>query len=147
MAKTMLKYSKLSNIFWVQAVHIAVHILNIGMLKSNSDKTPYELWNGRLENVKQFKVFGSKSYIKREDGRLGKFESRIDKGLLVGYSRKRKVYKCFSPRLNRNMETINVRIDETGVRKRKRSKDSEEQDNKEDLKEEVEEEEQSEAEQ
>jgi transposase InsO family protein len=29
MAKTMLKYSKLSDIFWAQAVHIVVHILNI----------------------------------------------------------------------------------------------------------------------
>jgi hypothetical protein len=137
MARTMLKDSKLSDIFWAQAVHTIVHILNRGMLRSNSDKTPYELWKGRLENVNHFRVFGSKCYIKREDGRLGKFDSRVDKGILVGYSRKIKAYKCFSPRLNRIVESINVTIDETDVWKGKEgSKDSEEKDDEEDLKEE-----------
>jgi hypothetical protein len=67
----------------------------------------------KTENVKHFRVFGRKCYIKREDGRIGKFDSRVDKGILVGYSRKRKAYKCFSPRLNRIVESINVTIDET----------------------------------
>jgi hypothetical protein len=84
MARTMLKDSKLSNIFWVQAVHTVIHILNRGMLISNNDKTPYELWKGRPTNVKHFRVFGSKCYIKREDDRVGKFDSRVDKGILVG---------------------------------------------------------------
>jgi hypothetical protein len=55
------------------------------MLRNITDKTPYELWKGRLENVKHFRVFGSKCYIKREDGRMGEFDSRMDKGLLVSY--------------------------------------------------------------
>jgi transposase InsO family protein len=42
MARIMLKDSKLSNIFWEKVVHIVVHILNRGMLKSNNEKTPYE---------------------------------------------------------------------------------------------------------
>jgi hypothetical protein len=60
MAITMLKASKLGDIFWAQEVHTAVHILNKGMLKSDSDKTPYELWKGRQENVNHFRVFGRK---------------------------------------------------------------------------------------
>jgi hypothetical protein len=55
------------------------------MLKNNTDKTPYDLWKGRPTNVKYFRVFGSKSYIKREDGRMGGFDSCADKGILVGY--------------------------------------------------------------
>jgi hypothetical protein len=90
MARTILKYFKLSDIFWAQVVHTTIHILNRGILRSNSDNTLYELWKGRLENVKHFRIFGSKCYIKREDGRLGKFGSQVDKGILVGYSRKRK---------------------------------------------------------
>jgi hypothetical protein len=113
MARTMLMDSKLTNVFWVQAVHTTVHIQNRGMLRNNSDKTPYELWKGRPTNVKHFRVFRSKCYIKREDGRIGKFDSRVDKGILVGYSRKRKAYKCFNLRLNRIVESINVTIDET----------------------------------
>jgi hypothetical protein len=139
MARTMLKDSKLGDIFWAQEVHTTVHILNRGMLRSNSDKTPYELWKGRPTNVKHFRVFGSKCYIKREDGRIGKFDSRVDKGIFVGYSRKIKAYKCFNMRLNRIVESINVQIDETSVRNLKEErKDSTEQEGEEDLKEEVE---------
>jgi hypothetical protein len=115
MSITMLKYSKLSEIFWAQVVHTIVHIQNKGMLKSNNDKTPYELWKGRPKNVKHFRVFGRKCYIKREDGRIGKFDSRVDKGILVGYSRKNKAYKFFSARLSRIMEINNVTIDDTNV--------------------------------
>jgi hypothetical protein len=85
MTRTMLKYSKLSGIFWEQVVHITIHILNKGILRSNIDKTPYDLWKGRLKNVKHFRVFGNKCYIKREDGNIGKFDSRVDNGILVGY--------------------------------------------------------------
>jgi hypothetical protein len=101
MARTMLKDSKLGDIFWVQEVHTTVHILNRGMLRSNNDKTPYELWKGRPMNVKHFRVFGRKCYIKREDNKIGKFDSRVDEGILVGYSRKIKAYKCYNLRLKK----------------------------------------------
>jgi hypothetical protein len=79
MAQTMLMDYKLTDIFWAQVVYTTVHIQNRVMLRKNTDKTPYELWKGRPTNVKHFKVFGSKCYIKREDGRMGKFDSRVDK--------------------------------------------------------------------
>jgi hypothetical protein len=114
MARTMLMDSKLTDIFWTQEVHTIVHIQNRVMLRNNTDKTPYELWKGRPTNVKHFRFFGSKCYIKREDGRMGKFDSRVDKGVLVGYSSTRKAYKCYNLRLNKVVERINVTIDETG---------------------------------
>jgi hypothetical protein len=64
--------------------------------------------------VKHFRVFGSKCYIKKEDGKMGKFDSHVDKGVLVGYSSTRKAYKCYNMRLNKVVESINVTIDETG---------------------------------
>jgi hypothetical protein len=81
------------------------------MLINNTDKTPYELWKGRPTNVKHFRVFGSKCYIKREYGRMGNFDSRVDKGILFGYSSTRKAYKCYNLRLNKVAESINVTID------------------------------------
>jgi hypothetical protein len=45
---------------------------------------------------------------------MGKFDSRVDKGILVGYSSTRKAYKCYNLRLNKVVESINVTIDETG---------------------------------
>jgi hypothetical protein len=114
MAQTILMDYKLTDIFWTKAVHTTVHIQNRVMLRNNTDKIPYELWKGRPTNVKHFRVFGSKCYIKREYGGMGKFDSRVDKGILVGYSSTRKEYKCYNLRLNKVVESINVTIDETG---------------------------------
>jgi hypothetical protein len=113
MAQTMLMDSKLTDIFWTQTVHTAVHIQNRVMFRNNIDKTPYKLWKGRPANVKHFRVFGSKCYIKREDGIMGKFDSCVDKRILVGYSTIRKAYKCYNLRLNKVVESINITIDET----------------------------------
>jgi hypothetical protein len=137
MARTMLMDSKLIDIFWTQAVHTVFHIQNRVMRRKNTDKTPYELWKGRPTNVKHFRVFGSKCYIKREDDRMGKFESRMEKGLLVGYSSTRKSYKCYNLRLNKVVESINVTIDETG---RPESKEEENELMKQPLEEEAEDE-------
>ena len=75
MARTMLNDSQLNEKFWGQAVHTSVHILNIGLLRNDSDKTPYELWMGRSTNVKHFRIFGRRCYIKRDDGHFGKLDS------------------------------------------------------------------------
>jgi hypothetical protein len=85
--------------FWVEVVHTKINILNREIPINNNDKTPYELWKGRLKNVEHFRVFGRKYYIKREDIWIGKFYSRVDKGILVRYSRKRKAYKCYNLRI------------------------------------------------
>ena len=119
MAQTMLMDSKLTDIFWTQEVHTIVRIQNRVILRNNIDKTPYELWKGIPTNVKHLKVFGRKCYIKREDGRMRKFESCVDKGVLVGYSSTRKEYKCYNMRLNKVVERINVTIDEIGGRELK----------------------------
>jgi transposase InsO family protein len=114
MARTMIMDSKLTDIFWTQVVHTTVHIQNKVMLRNNTDKTPYELWKERPSNVKHFKVFGSKCCIKREDGKMGKFDSHVDKGIIVDYSSTKRAYKCYNLRLNKVLESINVTIDETG---------------------------------
>jgi hypothetical protein len=38
----------------------------------------------------------------------------VDKGVLVGYSSIRKSHKCYNLTLNKVVEGINVKIDETG---------------------------------
>jgi hypothetical protein len=95
-------------------VHTTLHIQNRVILRKNIEKNSYELWKGRPTNVKHFRVFGSKCYIKREDSIMGKFDSCVDKGVLVGYSSTRKTYKCYNLRMKKVVESINVTIDETG---------------------------------
>ena len=45
--------------------------------------------------------------------RMRKFDSRVDKWVLVGYSSTRKAYKCYNIRLKKIVESINVAVDET----------------------------------
>ena len=122
MPRTMLNESKLSNVLWPQVVHTVVHILNRSLLRNNSNKTPYRLWKGRPAIVKNFRIFGSKSYIKRVDKNLGKLDSRTDESILVGYSCSRRAYKCYKLRLKKIVEAIDVKFDESSFFKSKTKK-------------------------
>jgi transposase InsO family protein len=46
MERDMMSERDISQTIWVEAVHMAIHILNKAHLRLNSDKTPYELWFG-----------------------------------------------------------------------------------------------------
>lgn len=93
MARTMLKGAKLSDIFSREVVHTTIHILNKELLRTNNNKTPYEIWRGMPPSEKYFKILGSKCYIKRNEDNLGKFDSRINEGSFLGYSLDSKSYK------------------------------------------------------
>ena len=96
-----------------------MHILNRSLLRINSNKTPYQLWKGRPTSVKQFRIFGSKCYIKRVDKNMGKLDSRTNEGILVGYSCSRKSYKCYNFKLKKVVEAIDVKFDEYSFLKSK----------------------------
>ena len=96
--------------------------LNRGLLRTKSDQTSYGLWKGRPTNVKQFRVFGSKCYIKREDNKSGNFDTRVDEGIIVGYSWNSKAYRCYNLILKRIVESINVKIDESSFLKTKKER-------------------------
>ena len=112
MVSAMMNERDISQTFWVEAVHMTVHILNKAHLRPNSDKTPYELQFGRPASIKHFKVFGSKCYIKNNDDHLAKFDSRADEGIFLGYATNNKGYRCFNKRMHKLVDYIDVRIDE-----------------------------------
>ena len=74
----------------------------------------------RLEDQLQlniFIVFGSKWYIKRDDDNLGKFDSRTDEGIFLGYSSTRKAYICYNLKSHKIIESENVTADDTKPRR------------------------------
>ena len=89
-----------------------MHILNKAHLRPSSDKTPYELWQGKPASIKHFQIFGSKCYIKNNDENLGKFDARADEGIFLGYASKSKGYRCYNKTLRKILEIIDVRFDE-----------------------------------
>ena len=96
-----------------ESFYTMVYILNKGNLRVNCDKAPYELWYGRPTSINHFKVFVSKFYIKRGDDELEKFDSRTDEAIFLGYSPTKKVYKCYNLKLNKIVESGNVKMDDT----------------------------------
>jgi len=112
MARAMLDDSGTLDTFWGEATYTTVNILNKAYVHVNSDKTPYELWYGNLPIVKNFRVFGSKCFIKNNDEKLGKFEPIADEGIYLGYSYRSKAYKCYNKRIQKIVECIDVVIDE-----------------------------------
>ena len=115
MAQIMLTKSNIANKFWKEVVHTTVYIKNRCMLRSHENKTPYELWFDKKASTRYFKVFGSKSYIRRMEENLGKFNYRADEGIFLGYSIKSKAYKCYNKRLRKIVESADVKIDELRV--------------------------------
>nr|AAK50132.1 putative gag-pol polyprotein [Oryza sativa Japonica Group] len=96
MARTMLDEYGVSDSFWAEAINTACHAINRLYLHRLLKKTSYELIVGRKPNVAYFRVFGCKCYIYHKGVRLTKFESRCDKGFLLGYASNSKAYRVYN---------------------------------------------------
>jgi transposase InsO family protein len=112
MARSMMNEKNIGQTYWVEAIHIAFHVLNKSHLKPQSNKTPYELWFGRPASIKHFRVFGSKCYIKNNGENLDKYDNRSDEGIFLGYATNSKGYRCYNKRLLKMVDCIDVKIDE-----------------------------------
>ena len=103
--------------FWREATGAEVYIINRAQFQVNNDKNPYELWKGRSASVKDFRIFGSKFCMKINYDSLGKIDSRVDKGIFLGYSLRSNAYKCYDIRLWKIVKRIDVNIDEAPLKK------------------------------
>lgn len=63
--------------------------------------------------MRHLRIFGSECYIKVDEEIFGKFDSRLDEGIFLGYYLRSKAYRCYNKRLKRIVESENVRVDET----------------------------------
>ena len=98
---------------WGEAVNIACHTVNRVYFRLGTKKTPYELWKRRKPNVKYFRIFGSTCFILKNRENVGKFDSRSDEGIFLGYSSIGKAYRVYNKRTMKVMGTVNVVIDES----------------------------------
>lgn len=112
MARVMLHSHKIAIRFWAEAVNTACYIINRVYLRPGTKNTPYELWKGKKPSVKYFRTFGSKCYKMKDRHKLGKFDSRSDEGIFLGYSPNSRVFLVFNLRTSSVMESINVVIDD-----------------------------------
>ncbi|RVX07779.1 Retrovirus-related Pol polyprotein from transposon RE1 [Vitis vinifera] len=64
------------------------------------------------------RVFGSRCYVLKDHENLGKFESKSEEGIFLGYSSKSRAYRVYILSSKCMVESINVIVDDLGSRSR-----------------------------
>jgi len=96
------------------AVSTACYVLNRVLIRPILKKTPYELFKGRKLNISHLRVFGYKCFILNNDkDNLGKFNSKVDEGIFLGYSLHGHAYRVYNRRTVLVEESIHIAFDET----------------------------------
>ena len=113
MARAILHNKEVARNLWGEAVNTACHMVNMVYFRLGTKKTSYELWRGRKPNVKYFRIFESTCFILKDRENVGKFDSRSDEGIFLGYSSTSKAYRVYNKRIMKVIETVNVVTDES----------------------------------
>nr|GFA17791.1 ribonuclease H-like domain-containing protein [Tanacetum cinerariifolium] len=107
-ARTLLADSLLPIRFWAEAVNTACYVQNRVLVTKPHNKTPYELLHDRLPRIDFMRPFGCLVTILNTLVPLGKFQGKVDEGLLVGYSVCSKAFRVFNSRTRIIQETLHV---------------------------------------
>ncbi|GJU30578.1 putative reverse transcriptase domain-containing protein [Tanacetum coccineum] len=109
-ARTMLADSKLTTIFWAEAVNTACYVQNRVFVVKPHNKTPYELFRGRTPALSFMTPFGCHVTILNTLDYLGKFDGKSDEGFFVGYSLNSKDFRVYNIRTRKVKENLHIRF-------------------------------------
>ena len=113
MARIILHEYNLPLYFWAKVVNTSCYILNRVFKRPILNKTSYELWNNRKYKISYLRVFRCKCFILNTNDNLGKFDSKAEKGIFLGYSISSKAYRVFNKRTLVVEESMYVVFDES----------------------------------
>ncbi|GJR16231.1 retrotransposon protein, putative, ty1-copia subclass [Tanacetum coccineum] len=94
----MMNLTTLSLSFWDYALETATRILNMVPTKK-VDKTPYELWYGKVPNLSYLKIWGCEALVKRDTP--DKLQQRSVKCIFIGYPKETMGYYFYFPPENK----------------------------------------------
>ncbi|KAJ9547698.1 hypothetical protein OSB04_020241 [Centaurea solstitialis] len=92
-ARSMLSEANLATQFWAEAVNTACYTQNRSLIVKRFRRTPYELFHNRKPSIEHLHIFGCVCYILNNKDNLGKFDSKSDDGIFLGYSSVSKTYR------------------------------------------------------
>ncbi|KAJ9536753.1 hypothetical protein OSB04_un000057 [Centaurea solstitialis] len=113
-ARSMLSEANLATQFWAEAVNTACYTQNRSLIVKRFRRTAYELFRNRKPSIEHLHIFGCVCYILNNKDSLGKFDSKSDDGIFLGYSSISKTFRVFNKRRQAIEETIHVKFDESG---------------------------------
>nr|GEX12283.1 hypothetical protein [Tanacetum cinerariifolium] len=108
----MLIFSRAPLFLWAEAIATACFTQNRSIIHRRFNKTPYELINGRKQDISFLHVFGALCYPKNDREDIGKLGEKGDIGFFIGYSADSCAYRVYNRRTKKIMESINVSFDE-----------------------------------
>ena len=100
-ARTMLCAKGLPKKLWAEAVQTAVYVLNRTGKSNESGKTPFVTWTGKEFNINELRTFGTPVYVHIPKEKRKKWDSKGEKGIMVGYGENVKGYRIFFQDKNR----------------------------------------------
>lgn len=112
MVRTLLTQSNLSLQFWVEAVHMAVHLHNILPSETLQFKSPYEQLLGKPPSYTHLRVFGCSCFPNITATVSHKLENRSIHCIFLGYPDTYKGFRCYNPKTGKVIISRHVLFDE-----------------------------------
>ncbi|CAN1318227.1 Retrovirus-related Pol polyprotein from transposon TNT 1-94 [Linum perenne] len=106
LARTMLADFNTPTRFWAEAVATACYVLNKTLIRSDINKTPYELVKHRTPKLSYFHPFGCKCYVLNTKDR--NFDSRSCEAIFLDYSDRSKAYRIFNLKSRKVEESVQI---------------------------------------
>lgn len=92
--RSLLFQAHLPSTYWVEALHAAVHILNLLPSKSINGKIPFSTLFNKPVSYSHLKVFGCLCYPNQNNSTQHKLAPRSSKCLFLGYPSNHRGYRC-----------------------------------------------------
>lgn len=109
----MLNGLVLSKHFWTEAIKTACYTQHRSIIVKRHNKTPYEIFKGRIPDISYFHVFGCPVFIQNHKDHLGKFDAKADDGYFLGYSLVSKAFRVFNTRRQQTEKTYHITVDKS----------------------------------
>nr|GEU38828.1 putative ribonuclease H-like domain-containing protein [Tanacetum cinerariifolium] len=111
-ARTMLADLKLPTTFWAEVANTTCYVQNRVLVVKPHNMTTYKLFRGRTPALCFMRPFGCHVTIFNTKDHLGKFNSKANEGLFVGYSLNSKAFRVFKNITRIVEENLHIRFSE-----------------------------------
>ena len=111
----MLQHTNTPRSYWAEAAVTAVQLSNVSLARRNGGaKTPHEMWTGNKPEVRHLKIWGCVAFMKALKPEDNKWDARVNRCMLVGYTQSTKIWKVYDPVKKRSFTSRDVVFYEEG---------------------------------
>jgi Integrase core domain len=111
--RSLMFQSKIPKYLWSDAILTATYLINRLPSVVLEYKSPLETLNNQKISLNHLRIFGCTCFVYNQDIHRDKLDSRAIKCVFIGYSTKKKGYKCLDPNSNKIYISRNIKFIET----------------------------------